>query len=250
MTRWSKLEHAAGAGSRSTRCSRTSRPRPTSRWCTATAATRPTCRSRTCSTARPGSPSSTTATPLAAEHGGPARLLVPHLYFWKSAKWVRGLDLLARGRARLLGAARLPRLRRPVARAAVPGRLRARRAWRPAALVERRDRDRRARATLVLEVAELAGTPARPARRRTAHRRRTATSAARSYSARRAGGRRPLEITVQRIDRRRGVAVPGRRARRRRPGRGARSARRLVRLAARRARAGAARRRRLRASYR
>jgi DMSO/TMAO reductase YedYZ molybdopterin-dependent catalytic subunit len=31
--------------------------------------------------------------PLEAEHGGPARLLVPHLYFWKSAKWVRGLDL-------------------------------------------------------------------------------------------------------------------------------------------------------------
>jgi DMSO/TMAO reductase YedYZ molybdopterin-dependent catalytic subunit len=31
---------------------------------------------------------------LAAEHGGPARLLVPHLYFWKSAKWVRGLDLI------------------------------------------------------------------------------------------------------------------------------------------------------------
>jgi DMSO/TMAO reductase YedYZ molybdopterin-dependent catalytic subunit len=31
--------------------------------------------------------------PLAAEHGGPARLLVPHLYLWKSAKWVRGLQL-------------------------------------------------------------------------------------------------------------------------------------------------------------
>ena len=31
--------------------------------------------------------------PLAAEHGGPARLLVPHLYFWKSAKWVQGIDL-------------------------------------------------------------------------------------------------------------------------------------------------------------
>ena len=31
--------------------------------------------------------------PLEAEHGGPARLLVPHLYFWKSAKWVRGLVL-------------------------------------------------------------------------------------------------------------------------------------------------------------
>jgi DMSO/TMAO reductase YedYZ molybdopterin-dependent catalytic subunit len=32
--------------------------------------------------------------PLQSEHGGPARLLVPHLYFWKSAKWVRGLELL------------------------------------------------------------------------------------------------------------------------------------------------------------
>ncbi len=31
--------------------------------------------------------------PLAREHGGPARLVVPHLYFWKSAKWVRGLTL-------------------------------------------------------------------------------------------------------------------------------------------------------------
>ena len=31
--------------------------------------------------------------PLHPEHGGPARLLVPHLYFWKSAKWVRGLTL-------------------------------------------------------------------------------------------------------------------------------------------------------------
>jgi DMSO/TMAO reductase YedYZ molybdopterin-dependent catalytic subunit len=29
--------------------------------------------------------------PLAPEHGGPARLLVPHLYFWKSAKWIRSL---------------------------------------------------------------------------------------------------------------------------------------------------------------
>ena len=31
--------------------------------------------------------------PLEPEHGGPVRLLVPHLYFWKSAKWVRGLTL-------------------------------------------------------------------------------------------------------------------------------------------------------------
>ncbi|MFZ4289613.1 molybdopterin-dependent oxidoreductase [Variovorax sp. HJSM1_2] len=34
--------------------------------------------------------------PLQAEHGGPARLLVPHLYFWKSAKWVSGLQFLQR----------------------------------------------------------------------------------------------------------------------------------------------------------
>ena len=32
--------------------------------------------------------------PLEAVHGGPARLVVPHLYFWKSAKWVRGLRLM------------------------------------------------------------------------------------------------------------------------------------------------------------
>jgi DMSO/TMAO reductase YedYZ molybdopterin-dependent catalytic subunit len=32
--------------------------------------------------------------PLEPEHGGPARLLVPHLYFWKSAKWLRGLRLM------------------------------------------------------------------------------------------------------------------------------------------------------------
>ena len=31
--------------------------------------------------------------PLEPEHGGPARLLVPHLYLWKSAKWVTGIDL-------------------------------------------------------------------------------------------------------------------------------------------------------------
>jgi len=36
--------------------------------------------------------------PLAPEHGGPARLLVPHLYLWKSAKWIRGLELVPRDR--------------------------------------------------------------------------------------------------------------------------------------------------------
>jgi DMSO/TMAO reductase YedYZ molybdopterin-dependent catalytic subunit len=32
--------------------------------------------------------------PLPREHGGPARLLVPHLYFWKSAKWIAGLRVM------------------------------------------------------------------------------------------------------------------------------------------------------------
>ncbi|MFJ4847953.1 MULTISPECIES: sulfite oxidase-like oxidoreductase [unclassified Streptomyces] len=32
--------------------------------------------------------------PLAPEHGGPARLVVPHLYFWKSAKWIAGIRLI------------------------------------------------------------------------------------------------------------------------------------------------------------
>lgn len=36
--------------------------------------------------------------PLAPEHGGPVRLLVPHLYFWKSAKWVRGFRLVGEDR--------------------------------------------------------------------------------------------------------------------------------------------------------
>ena len=37
--------------------------------------------------------------PLIADHGGPARLLVPHLYFWKSAKWVNGLQFTSRDEA-------------------------------------------------------------------------------------------------------------------------------------------------------
>jgi DMSO/TMAO reductase YedYZ molybdopterin-dependent catalytic subunit len=36
------------------------------------------------------------AQPLAPEHGYPVRLVVPHLYFWKSVKWVRGLELIAK----------------------------------------------------------------------------------------------------------------------------------------------------------
>jgi len=37
--------------------------------------------------------------PITAEHGGPARLIVPRLYAWKSAKWVTGVELMAQDRA-------------------------------------------------------------------------------------------------------------------------------------------------------
>jgi DMSO/TMAO reductase YedYZ molybdopterin-dependent catalytic subunit len=36
--------------------------------------------------------------PISPEHGWPLRLFVPHLYFWKSAKWVRGFEFLSRDR--------------------------------------------------------------------------------------------------------------------------------------------------------
>jgi DMSO/TMAO reductase YedYZ molybdopterin-dependent catalytic subunit len=38
-------------------------------------------------------------TPLEPDHGGPARLLVPHLYFWKSAKWISSLQFTERNEA-------------------------------------------------------------------------------------------------------------------------------------------------------
>jgi DMSO/TMAO reductase YedYZ molybdopterin-dependent catalytic subunit len=34
--------------------------------------------------------------PISPDHGGPARLIVPHLYFWKSAKWINGLQFTER----------------------------------------------------------------------------------------------------------------------------------------------------------
>jgi DMSO/TMAO reductase YedYZ molybdopterin-dependent catalytic subunit len=49
--------------------------------------------------------------PLDPEHGGPARMLVPHLYFWKSAKMGARTPASVDGRARLLGNQRLPQLR-------------------------------------------------------------------------------------------------------------------------------------------
>ena len=36
--------------------------------------------------------------PLTQEHGGPVRLVVPHLYFWKSAKWLQRIEFLSQMR--------------------------------------------------------------------------------------------------------------------------------------------------------
>ena len=43
----------------------------------------------------PCSPIAGRAQPLEQEHGGPVRLVVPHLYFWKSAKWLQSIEFLA-----------------------------------------------------------------------------------------------------------------------------------------------------------
>ena len=36
--------------------------------------------------------------PLEPDHGYPLRLFVPHLYFWKSAKWLRGIEFMEKDR--------------------------------------------------------------------------------------------------------------------------------------------------------
>ena len=60
---------------------------------------------------------------IEAIHGGPVRLLIPHLYFWKSAKWLRGPRAPSPTTRRAFGSERLPQLRRPLPRAALLGRL-------------------------------------------------------------------------------------------------------------------------------
>ena len=53
--------------------------------------------------------------PLEQEHGGPVRLVVPHLYFWKSAKWLQSIEFLERMR-RAIGKSAA------ITTAAIPGR--------------------------------------------------------------------------------------------------------------------------------
>jgi len=61
--------------------------------------------------------------PISMEHGGPARLLIPHLYLFKSAKWIRGITLSEHDETRHPRTRRAPSLRRSLARAAPPRQL-------------------------------------------------------------------------------------------------------------------------------
>ena len=90
--------------------------------------------------------------PLEDEHGGPARLLVPHLYFWKSAKWVRGLQLMDHDEPGFWEDLRLPHVRGPMARAAVLRRL----SWRLGKVAELIDETPRVR-SIVLNVPDWPG---------------------------------------------------------------------------------------------
>ncbi len=55
-------------------------------------ATRRTSRCPSSTTTTSSSPTRTAGEPLEPDHGGPLRLVVPKRYFWKSAKWLRGLE--------------------------------------------------------------------------------------------------------------------------------------------------------------
>ena len=146
-----------------------------------------------------------TARPLDPEHGGPARLLVPHLYFWKSAKWVSAHRAERRRRARLLGVLRLPRLRGPVAGTALRRRLSwlTRRGRRPGPDETAEVSQHRARR------AGLGRPPPRPARRRAPDGRGRLPGPAQLLD-RHAGRRRAAHHHGRAPRGRRGIALSGR----------------------------------------
>ena len=143
----------------------------------------------------------------AAEHGGPARLLVPHLYFWKSAKWLKGLRFTRARRGRILGTARLSHVRRPLARAALHERSMSARDLplpRRATLAAGGDRARSCRrrraSSSVFLRASLGPYRRRSARRRAADgARRLRRRSAATRSPRRPARRR-IELAIERLD--------------------------------------------------
>src|SRR4029079_2007690 len=148
--------------------------------------------------------------PLHPEHGGPARLLGPHLYFWKSAKWLGGVEVrhqgsprvwggaryraAPRGLARILGGLRLSQLWRPMERAAVRRRL----TWQIARVVEIVTENARTK-SIVLDTAEWPGHRAgqHVDVRLTAE---DGYQAQRSYSIASAPEDEHLVLTVERLD--------------------------------------------------
>ena len=146
--------------------------------------------------------------PLDPEHGGPARLLVPHLYFWKSAKWVRGIELRLDDQPGFWESSATTTTAIRGASSATPAIELAARHRRRAAGRDRPDGQHRARR------ARVAGAPGRPARRRAADRRGRLPGAAQLLDRLGTGGRAP-GADGRAAGRRRGVLVPGRRAARR-----------------------------------
>ena len=228
----------SGRASRSTRCSTRSRPTPPSCSPSATAATRPTCPSRTSPAAKPGRVRlrRRTARPRARRPRASAR---PAPLLLEERK-VGARPRAARGRrARLLGDLRLPPVRRPVAGAAVLGRL----SWQLA--TSSRRSPRRRRACVRSCSTSTAGPATAPASTSTCGSPpRTATGPSARYSIASAPGEPPA-ITVERLDD--GEVSPYLTARSRagRRLRGPRPDRRLLRLGARIRRPALPRRRRL-----
>ena len=94
VTKWSKLGTSFRGVSLDTLLEAGRAARRATRWPTPTAATRPTSTIEDLTDGKAWVVTEHEGEPLPREHGGPARLLVPHLYFWKSAKWVAGLRVM------------------------------------------------------------------------------------------------------------------------------------------------------------
>lgn len=95
VTRWSRFDNRFSGVSVATLLQR-ARPRPEARHVMVHAEPDYTTNLALADLDRPGNLLAThhEGEPLTPEHGGPVRLMVPHLYFWKSAKWVTGFEVL------------------------------------------------------------------------------------------------------------------------------------------------------------
>ena len=154
--------------------------------------------------------------PLPPEHGGPARLLVPHLYFWKSAKWVRELRLMESDAPGFWESLGYHNYGDPMARAAIRRR-RVSSGWQHTTnCLAARHRDRRCAgdaedADARPRCAGMARPPRRTTRGRATHGRRRLSGGAQLLN--RVGAGRPSSLTHRRAaERRRSLTIPLRRA--------------------------------------